>query len=182
MEEQEQEVEVDDKFEESPKKIETIQKDNKKKKRLPKRRNLVKKPVVEQIQEKEEVAPKSEKENDGSVVLSSIHENEYNISEQSHCDKCMRKIADNNSQYYKEGQEWIGCNAAGCGRWFHPECLSRLEKKGLFPAENYAKEWICYHCTRNKGWDPKQENCYTNLELVRKMARNSALDMRKKND
>lgn len=45
MEEQEQEVEVDDKFEESPKKIETIQKDNKKKKRLPKRRNLVKKPV-----------------------------------------------------------------------------------------------------------------------------------------
>lgn len=51
--------------------------------------------MEEQIQE--EVAPMSEKEKDESVVGSSVQESSK-LSEQSNCDKCGRKWAEQNSQ------------------------------------------------------------------------------------
>ena len=62
------------------------------------------------------------------------------------CEKCHRRYLEN---YEHVDHEWIGCDYAHCGKWYHVECMLTKQQHDKLQATGDDYEWHCSEfCTK----------------------------------
>jgi len=74
---------------------------------------------------------------------------------------CLQRASKVNDKFDAQCDE-----ESGCGRWFHPSCLStkfRVQKKRI-RALPHVKPWLCPLCSRHQADDQSESECEAEME------------------